>query len=223
MPQPKFSILIVDDHVILREGMISLLRSVPEFEIVGEAGSVSEAVHKASLLKPDMILMDFSLPDGTGLDATRRILANLPDTKIVFLTVHDSDEELFAAIRYGAKGYLLKNIPVHQMIKALKGMVYGQAPISREMTTRLIEEFAKSSSQTSSALMPVDLLSSRELQIAQAVAEGATNQEIGQRFFISANTVKNHIHNILKKLKLKNRHELARYIHHIDESAPGKL
>lgn len=221
MPQPKFSILIVDDHVILREGMISLLKSVPEFQIVGEAGSVAEAVHKANLLKPDMILMDFSLPDGTGLDATRRILANLPDTKIVFLTVHDSDEELFAAIRHGAKGYLLKNIPVNQMIKALKGMVYGQAPISREMTTRLIEEFSKSSSHASSSLMPVDLLSSRELQIAQAVAEGATNQEIGQQFYISPNTVKNHIHNILKKLKLKNRHELTRYIHRIEENSPG--
>jgi DNA-binding NarL/FixJ family response regulator len=221
MPQPKFSILIVDDHVILREGMISLLKSVPEFQIVGEAGSVAEAVHKANLLKPDMILMDFSLPDGTGLDATRRILTNLPETKIVFLTVHDSDEELFAAIRHGAKGYLLKNIPVNQMIKALKGMVYGQAPISREMTTRLIEEFSKSSSHASSSLMPVDLLSSRELQIAQVVAEGATNQEIGQRFFISSNTVKNHIHNILKKLKLKNRHELARYIHRIDENSSG--
>jgi DNA-binding NarL/FixJ family response regulator len=120
-------ILIVDDHVLFREGLTSLFNSQPDFQVVGEAGGMQEAIELARRTKPELILMDFSLPDGTGLDATQVILAELPDTYIVFLTLHEGDDRIFAATRLGAKGYLLKNLPVSKLLAALRGLKMGQA------------------------------------------------------------------------------------------------
>ena len=203
--------LVVEDHVILREGLVSLLKPQPDFEIVGEAGSVAEAIKLSSELKPELILMDFGLPDGTGLEATQAILAENPETNIVFLTVHETDDNLFAAIRSGAKGYLLKNIPVAKMINALRGMAEGEAPISREMTSRILTEFSREKVSTPGTRHADHPLTPRELEVIAQVAEGASNQEIAQKLFLSVNTVKNHLHNMLNKLELKNRQELAEY------------
>jgi DNA-binding NarL/FixJ family response regulator len=124
-------ILIVDDHVLFREGLSSLIAKQTDLTVVGEAGSVHEAIEKARTTLPEMILLDFNLPDGTGLDATRAILAELPDVKIVFLTIYEDDERLFAAIRAGAQGYLLKNIPVAKLLAALRGLIErGEAAIT---------------------------------------------------------------------------------------------
>lgn len=205
------NILIVDDHVLFREGLSSLFRSQPDFNVMGEAGSVHEAIALALHLRPDVILMDFSMPDGTGLDATREILVEHPKAQIVFLTMHEDDERLFAAIRAGAKGFLVKNIPVTQLLEALRGLQVGEAPISRSMTTRILEAFSQTDSKKVDDGSSLEQLTDREREVLVELGRGGTNREIANRLFISDNTVKNHIHNILEKLGFSNRREVIRY------------
>ncbi len=206
-------ILIVDDHVLFREGLVSLLKAQPDITVVGEAGCVHEAIAMARELGPDLVLMDFGLPDGTGLDATQAILADQPEINIVFLTVHEQDDRLFAAIRSGAKGYLLKNVPVSRLLTYLRGVEYGEAAISGAMATRILDEFARLGPGRQSGQAEVRELTSREIAILKQLATGATNREIASRLFISENTVKNHVGNILSKLNLRNRREAARFAH----------
>ena len=201
-------IIIVDDHVLFREGLAAIVRSESDFEIVGQAGTVREAIELASALKPDMILMDFGLPDGTGVDATRSILAKHPRCKIVFLTMSEDDERLFAAIRSGAKGYLLKNMRPAKLISTLRSVQQGESALSRSMTLRLMEELARTK-----ALSPKSdpTLTRRELEVLRELACGLSNQEIAERLFISENTVKYHVHSILEKLHLSDRRDAAIY------------
>ena len=200
-------ILIVDDHVLFREGLVSLFSRQSDMTVVGEAGTVEEAINIARRVHPDVILMDFSLPDGTGLEATRAVLSDHPETKIVFLTIHDDDERLFAAIRAGAKGFLIKNIPVVKLLAAIRGLQSGEAALSRTMTNRLLEELARNPGVMEPANNPLNLLTSRELEVLGELANNATNREIAQRLYISENTVRNHMHNILDKLNLSSRRE----------------
>jgi len=204
-------ILIVDDHVLFREGLMSLFRSQKDFEVLGEAGSVNEAIKLARDLQPDLILMDFSLPDGTGLDATQEILRRQPDINIVFLTMHEDDERLFDAIRCGAKGYLLKDIPVGKLLASLRGLVRGEALLSRVMTGRVLDAFSPLDQSQTPDRAALDQLTQREMEILRELSRGGTNREIAHRLFISENTVKNHVHNILKKLGLSNRREASRF------------
>ncbi len=204
-------ILIVDDHILFREGLTGLLRSQPDMEVIGECGTMSEAVSMALQLKPDVVLMDFSLPDGTGLEATSSILAQLPATQVIFLTVHDNDDRLIAAMRAGAKGYLLKNLSVNKLLASLRALERGEAAISRIMMARILEEYAQSRPPTKGSPSPLVGLTSREIEVLQELADGITNQEIATRLFISENTVKNHIHNILEKLSLHNRREAIEF------------
>jgi DNA-binding NarL/FixJ family response regulator len=202
-------ILIVDDHILFRDGLCSLFDRQPDFQVVGEAGSVEEAVQKALELKPELVLMDFSLGDGTGLDATDEILSQLPDTKIVFLTMHEQDDRLFAAIRHGAKGYLLKNLPVARLLASLRALEQGEAPISPVMTAHILEEFARQGQRPQSDTKMLAQLTNRELEVFQALASGASNQEIAKELVISENTVKNHVHSILEKLNLSSRRDIV--------------
>jgi two-component system NarL family response regulator len=204
-------ILIVDDHILFREGLTGLLRSQPDMEVIGECGTMAEAVSGALQLKPDVILMDFSLPDGSGLEATKSILAQLPATQVIFLTVHDNDDQLIAAMRAGAKGYLLKNLSVNKLLASLRALERGEAAISRIMMARILEEFAQSRPPSNNAPSPLVGLTSREIEVLRELADGITNQEIATRLFISENTVKNHIHNILEKLGLHNRREAIEF------------
>ena len=201
-------LIIVDDHVLFREGLASIIRSERDIQIVGMAGTVREAVEVARLALPDIILMDFSLPDGTGADATRAILAENPDCKIVFLTMSEDDENLFDAIRSGAKGYLLKNMQPHKLVVALRSVQNGESAISRSMTMRLMEELSRSKKPE-----PVrdSTLTRRELDVIYALASGLSNAEIAKQLFISENTVKYHVHSILGKLGLSDRRELSLY------------
>jgi DNA-binding NarL/FixJ family response regulator len=202
-------VFIVDDHVLFREGLVSLLETQPDITVAGEAGSVSEAIGMARELEPDLILMDFGLPDGTGLEATQAILAEQPEAKIVFLTVHEQDDRLFAAIRSGAKGYLLKNVPVSKLLDYLRGVERGEAAVSPTMTSHILDEFARLGSGPDPGPDELDELTAREVEVLQQVARGATNREIADRLCISENTVKNHMGNILAKLGLRNRREAA--------------
>lgn len=202
-------VLLVDDHILFREGLVGLLGSQPGIDVVGEAGSVSEAIEMTRDLRPDLVLMDFSLPDGTGLDATQTILSERPETKIVFLTVHEEDDRLFAAIRGGAKGYLLKNVPIAKLLASLRGIEHGEAAISPTMTSRVLNEFARL--EPKQDLPASDELTTRELDVLRELVTGASNREIADHLVIAENTVKNHIRNILSKLNLKNRREAAEF------------
>ena len=202
-------ILIVDDHVLFREGLVGIIEKRPEFDVVGEAGSVQEAVEMARQLKPDMILMDWSLPDGDGAQASQEILADFPECKIVFLTIYEADEKLFTAIRSGAKGYMLKNVPSSKLVRALLDVDAGGTALSRDMAGRLIQEFSRTTPDKQLQPRVFEKLSPREMEILRELIKGASNREIAHTLFISVNTVKHHIHNILNKLEVQNRREAA--------------
>jgi DNA-binding NarL/FixJ family response regulator len=207
-------ILLVDDHVLVREGFESLLNSQSDFCVVGQAGSVGEAIVLARQLGPDLILMDFGLPDGTGLDATQAILAEQPEIKIVFLTVHEEDDRLFAAIRSGAKGYLLKNVPVAKLLMFLRRTEQGEAAISPDMASRILAEFSRLEPRPRhDHRLETDELTLRELEVLKELASGASNREIADCLTIAENTVKSHVRNILTKLNLRNRREATAFAH----------
>jgi DNA-binding NarL/FixJ family response regulator len=202
-------VVIVDDHVMLRDGISTILQKEPDFEVVGEAGSVAEAVEKVQAAKPDLVLMDYGLPDGTGLDAAREILASNAETNIVLLTVHEEDDLLFAAIRSGAKGYLLKNISAQEMLAKLRGLAKGEPAMEPTETRRILSEFARTDAPTQPDQENNIALTDRELQVLHLIVKGFSNPEIGAKFHISVHTVKNHVHHILDKLQVSNRHEAA--------------
>jgi len=199
-------ILIIDDHVLFREGLIGLIRSTADFIIADQAGSVQEGIEKAIYHRPDIILMDFSLPDGTGLDATRVIMKEIPECKIIFLTVYETDENLLAAIQLGAKGYMLKNVSSSSLIASLRALSDGEIAMSRKMMSRALEYTRIMSSPGPSESL-VKKLSPRELDILYELQDGASNSEISRRLYLSENTVKHHIHSILEKLEVDNRRQ----------------
>jgi len=199
------SILVIDDHVLFRDGLISLFHSTPDFHVVGQAGTVKEGVEQALHHKPDIILMDFSLPDGTGLDATKAILSELPNCKIIFLTVFETDENLLTAIRLGAKGYMLKNVSSSSLIASLHALAQGEIAMSRKMMSRVLEFTRSTPSAPANDL--IDKLSPREIEILCELQDGVSNMEISQKLYLSENTVKHHIHSILEKLGVENRRQ----------------
>jgi len=204
-------ILLVDDHVLFRDGIVSLIDPQPDMTIVGQAGSITEALTLARQLQPDLVLMDISLPDGTGIEATRAILAELPDTRVVCLTVHEEDESLFEAIRAGATGYLLKNVRAAELLKGVRGAARGEAAVSPDIARRILDEFSRlPPPRDTSPAHPSDL-TNREVEIVQQLMRGASNREIARRLIISENTVKNHVRNVLSKLHLRSRREIANY------------
>jgi|WetSurMetagenome_2_1015567.scaffolds.fasta_scaffold113676_3 two-component system, NarL family, nitrate/nitrite response regulator NarL len=199
-------ILVVDDHILFREGLTSLLRSTADFDVVGNAGSVHEAIYLARELCPDIILMDFSMPDGTGIDATRVILSELPNCKVVFLTMYEGDDKLFDALRAGAKGYLPKNTPSPNLAASLRALANGELALSRQLMSRVVDEFSRTK-RTELDDKALSKLSTREMEVLRQLENGASNQEIAQRLFLSENTVKHHIRSILEKLHVPNRRE----------------
>jgi len=203
--QTSQSILVVDDHVLFREGLVGLFNSTPDFHVADQAGTVRESIEKAFCFKPDIILMDFSLPDGTGLDATRAILKELPECKIIFLTVYETNENLLEAIHLGAKGYLLKNVSGSSLLASLRALSDGEIAMSRKMMSKVVELSRSSSSHPPRNLLTK--LSSREVDILIEVQDGASNLEIAQKLVLSENTVKHHIHSILEKLGVENRRQ----------------
>ena len=210
-PARWVDVLVVDDHVLFREGLIRLLEPQPDIRVVGQAGTMREALALALQLKPALVLMDISLPDGSGVEATQAILADLPATKIVFLTVYDEDEQLFAAIRAGAKGYVLKNAGSVELLDRLRAVVRGEAGLSPTMTARVLDEFSQLWAPRQGEPPQTVELTAREIEIVRELARGATNREIAQQFMITRNTVKNHVRHILSKLNVRSRRDIAKY------------
>jgi two-component system nitrate/nitrite response regulator NarL len=199
------SILVVDDHILFREGLVSLFQSTPDFRVVGQAGTVREGVEKALLNRPDIILMDFSLPDGTGLDATQIILEEMPDCKIIFLTVYETDQNILTAIQIGAKGYMLKNISSSSLLSSLRSLSQGEIAMSRKMMSHVLMSSVPLSSNQKVDL--VSKLSAREIDVLLELQTDSSNMEIAQKLYLSENTVKHHLHNIFDKLGVRNRRE----------------
>ena len=172
-------ILIVDDHILFREGIASLFAGQPDLTVIGQANCVQEAVAMANELQPDLILMDFTMPDGTGLDATKAILKQQPAAKILFLTVHENDEMLFEAIRLGAVGYLLKNVSVMEMLKQIRSIDRGEAALMPGMTRKILNEFARRSDTRPHGPAELQTLSLREREfVLAAKAYGAPGWRI---------------------------------------------
>jgi two-component system nitrate/nitrite response regulator NarL len=203
-------ILLVDDHLLFRKGLARLLDAQPDFEVVGEARDGLEAVEQVQALRPDLVLMDIRMPGCDGLEATRRIKVQMPDVRVVMLTVSDDDQDLATAVRYGADGYLLKDLLPETLFQQLRGLKSGQAPISRAMTGKLFRQLAQRSRPTVRPAA-IDVLSARESEVLALVVSGCSNREIAGELGITRNTVKNHLRNILVKLGVKNRAQAAAY------------
>ncbi len=201
------SVLVIEDHIMFREGLVSLFQNTSDFIVLAQAGTVKEGIEKAILHRPDIILMDFSLPDGTGLDATKAILAELPESKIIFLTVCETDENVLAAIRLGAKGYSLKNVSSSSLLASLRALDQGEMAMSRKMMSKVLEY--SRSMIPSPATNILNRLSAREIDVLIELQNNASNSQIAQNLYLSENTVKHHIHNILDKLGVSNRREAS--------------
>ncbi len=204
-------ILLVDDHVLFRKGVASLLAARRDMEVVGEAGDGLEAVARARETLPDVILMDVSMPRCNGLEATQLIKQEMPHVHIVMLTVSDDDRALFAAIKNGAEGYLLKSLEPQQLFDKLEGVRRGEAALSGTLAAKILQEFRQPDKSLAQPAETEDALTSREIEVLELVAQGATNKEIAGALYITENTVKIHLRNILEKLHLQNRLQAAVY------------
>jgi DNA-binding NarL/FixJ family response regulator len=202
-------ILLVEDHILFQESLGRLLDAQPDISVVGGATTVMDAIAKARTLKPDVILMDFTLPDGTGVEATKTILGEQPGIKIIFLTIHEDDEKIFDAIRHGAVGYLPKNVTSSRLLAYLRGLEQGEVAIQPEFTARILKEFAHMPAREDTNGESTARLTPRQREILRELKTGATNRQIAARLVISEQTVKNHVSRVLKKLNLKSRHELS--------------
>ncbi|RPI12003.1 MAG: DNA-binding response regulator [Acidobacteriales bacterium] len=207
----KISILLADDHSLFREGLAGILNGLPDFEVVGEASDGLEVLVKARELRPELIVMDVSMPGCNGVEATQKIKAEYPEITIVMLTVNDDNELLFEAIKNGAQGYLLKNIRSRDLVSMLRGAVRGEAAISPTMGGRMLDEFRRLSQHNHPPTDDSAVLTPREQEVLSLVALGATDQEIAEKLCLSVHTVKSHMRNILSKLHLSHRHEAAQF------------
>jgi DNA-binding NarL/FixJ family response regulator len=205
-------ILLADDHGLFREGIAGLISAQPDLVVVGQASDGLEALSLARDLQPDLIVMDIHMPICDGLEATRLIRTEMPEARIVILTIHDEDEKLFAAIRAGASGYILKNTNSTDFLGGLRGALKGEAPLPPKLAARLIDEFARLASRPASAEDPTQApdLTPREQEVLKLIADGKSDKEIAVRLSLSLHTVKTHVRSILSKLHAVNRREAAR-------------
>jgi two-component system NarL family response regulator len=204
-------VLIVDDHALFRRGLQLVLADEPDIEVVGEAADGDEAVERAAELLPTVVLMDVRMRNLGGIEATRRIRNAQPTTKVVMLTVSEDEEDLFASLRAGATGYLLKELSIEEVAGTVRAVAQGQAVVSPSMAAKLVNEFNLLSRRVAEQHGDAPRLTDRELEVLRLVAKGMSNKEIAGELVIAENTVKNHVRNILEKLELRTRMEAAMY------------
>jgi two-component system NarL family response regulator len=205
-------VLVVDDHALFRRGLQMVLEQEPDIEVVGEASDGAEAVEKSAESLPDIVLMDVRMPKRGGIDACTAIHETVPSAKIIMLTISDEEADLYDAIKAGAMGYLLKEISIEEVASAIRAVHGGQSLISPSMASKLLTEFASMIKKTDDRQqLPTPRLTDREMEVLKLVAKGLNNRDIAKELFISENTVKNHIRNILEKLQLHSRMEAVVY------------
>lgn len=204
-------VLVVDDHAVVRSGLIMLLDGKHNMEVVGEAADGNEAIAKAIELQPNVVLMDLSMPNGKdGLTATAELKKQLPDTSILILTMHDDEEYLFRAIHVGASGYILKSAPHEELLLAIRSVAIGNAYLYPTATKRLMSEYMDKLKHGENA-GTYESLSDREKEILAKVAQGYSNKEIAEQLVISVKTVESHKSNLMEKLGLKTRPDLIKF------------
>jgi len=208
-PEP-IRVLIADDHALFRRGLEMVLDEEQDIELVGQASDGTEAVARAGESLPDVVLMDIRMPKTSGIEAARAMKEAAPSAKIVMLTISDEEEDLFEAIRAGASGYLLKDIPLDEVADAVRAVHGGQSLINPSMAGKLLTEFATLAGRDEEERpqqVPAPKLTEREMEVLKLVARGMNNRDIAKELFISENTVKNHVRNILEKLQIHSRME----------------
>ena len=202
-------VLLCDDHEVVREGLRTLLSRHQDIAVVGEAGTMAEAIEAAAKAKPDVVIMDVRLPDGSGVEACRAIREARPETQVIMLTSYADDEALFASIVAGASGYLLKQTRGQAVVDAIQAVAQGRSLLDPDVTGKVLERVRRGREQQDPAIAS---LTDQERKVLQQLAEGKTNREIGTALFLSEKTVKNYVSRILDKLGLSRRAQAAAYV-----------
>jgi two-component system NarL family response regulator len=200
-------LLIADDHHLFREGLSRILDDSPRFQVVGTGSNGEEALAGMAELNPDVVILDIHMPGIGGLETARRLHARYPELGIIMLTISENEQDLFAAVRAGVRGYMLKNSTAAELTAGIEQVYAGEAAISPTMSVKLLNQFA--STPPASSSRPADVLTDREQAVLKLVAQGMSNREIGQELAISPHTVKAHLRHILDKLNLRSRSEAA--------------
>lgn len=203
----RIQIAIVDDHPLFRDGVVNTLRANPSFEVVGEGTTATDALRLASELLPDLLLLDLNIP-GTGLKVIPEIADTSPVTKIVILTASEEEDDVVAALKAGARAYVLKGVAARELVRVLRSVCDGEAYVTPTLAVNLLADF-RQRTKTQRPTSPLDDLTERERQILELVASGKSNKEIGAQLFLTEKTVKHHMTNILQKLHVRNRVEAA--------------
>jgi DNA-binding NarL/FixJ family response regulator len=209
-PAKTLRLLIVDDHEVVRQGLVALLDRRDGFQVVAEAANVAEAIEQARRFEPDIVVMDVRLPDGSGIEACREIRAELPATRVVMLTSYPDEEAVLSAIVAGAAGYLLKQVRARDLVAALEAVGRGESLLDPAVTEKVLERVRRIA--TGGHTDELALLTSQEQKILMLVAEGKTNKEIATEVFLSDKTVKNYVSSILSKLNLERRAQAAAFV-----------
>ena len=205
MSAPPVRIFLLDDHEVVRRGIAELLATVPDFQIVGEAGSAAEALDRVFACMPDVAVLDARLPDGSGIDVCREIRANLPSTYCLILTSHDDEDAVLAAVLAGASGYVLKEVRTGTLVDAIRQAARGRSLIEPAVIAQVMERVRNGRASSG----PVESLTQREREVLDLIADGLTNKQIGERRFLAEKTVKNYVSSLLAKLGMKRRTQAA--------------
>ena len=203
-------VVLVDDHEVVRNGIKSLLAETPDVSVVGEAGTVKDAIERAVWARPDVVIMDVRLPDGSGIEATREIRARLPNTQVLMLTTFSDDEALFASIMAGAAGYVLKQIKGADLVRAVQTVGRGESLLDPAVTKGLLDRLRRGKHLLKDERLA--RLSAQEERILEMIAQGKTNREIGDKLHLAEKTVKNYVTSIMSKLEVARRAEAAAYL-----------
>ncbi len=204
----KIHVVIADDHTLFREGLAGIIAGAEDFEVVGQAGTMQEAVQLARDLLPDIILLDIDMPGG-GLEAARIVAEDCPVTGIVILTSSEEDDHLISALKIGARAYILKGVAARELLRILRAVSAGESYVPPMLAASLLLEMREANSGQKQSASPLDELTPREREILEGLAAGLSNKEIGEKLFLSEKTVKHYMTNILQKLQVRNRVEAA--------------
>jgi DNA-binding NarL/FixJ family response regulator len=220
----SLGVLIADDQALMRTGFRMILEAEPDLEVIGEATNGHEAVEEAGRLHPDVVLMDVRMPEMDGIEATRRLVHANGDTKVLMLTTFDLDEYVYEALRAGASGFLVKDVPPEQLVAGIRAVASGDSLLAPSITKRLIEEYVRRPPDATRAAPPeLARLTAREVEVLQMMAKGLSNGEIAGELFVSETTVKTHVAHLLSKLSVRDRVQAVVFAYESGIVQPGEL